>query len=237
MMRLCDYLADVFRYRQKDSENSAVFVDAGVVGGTSWIDKKIIKVIQKIEFRTDYPWGEVVQTIALAAAKSGTQVITRPQPYSLKEEVCELVWEYPIPVWSQKVERWNWKQVCQKNIRLQIKDLPESPKCSYSRRLTEDPGRIHKYPVRKAPATPARTRPEKPSVATTPATGTRSKAERRQEKKAARKEETWNKRAEKSARKAEKADEVPSVFKTPVRRKLDEAMQNAGSIESVLLLV
>ena len=40
---MCDYLADVFRSRQKDSENSAVFVGAGVVGGTSWIDKKIAK--------------------------------------------------------------------------------------------------------------------------------------------------------------------------------------------------
>ena len=51
---MCDYLADVFRSRQKDSENSAVFVGAGVVGGTSWIDKKIAKTSQKIEFRTDY---------------------------------------------------------------------------------------------------------------------------------------------------------------------------------------
>ena len=94
-------------------------------------------------------------------------------------------------------------------------------------------------PPRKAPATPARNRPEEPSVATTPATGTKSKAERRQEKKAARKEEKRNKRAEKSARKAEKtekAQETPSASKMPVRRKLDVAMENAGSIESVLLL-
>ena len=87
-----------------------------------------------------------------------------------------------------------------------------------------------------APATPARNRPAEMSVATTPATGTRSKAERKQEKKAARKEEKRNKRAEKSARKAEKAEEVPSASKTPVQRKLDAAMENAGSIESVLLL-
>ena len=77
---MCDYLADVFRNKQKDSENSAVFVGAGVVGGTSWIDKKVIKTSQKIEFRTDYPWGEVVQRIALAAAKSGTQVIAEAPP-------------------------------------------------------------------------------------------------------------------------------------------------------------
>ena len=72
-----------------------------------------------------------------------------------------------------------------------------------------------------------------------PATGTKSKTARKQEKKAARKEEKRNKRAEKSARKvekaeAEKSEETPS--KMPVRRKLDIAMENAGSIESVLLL-
>ena len=39
---MCDYQADVFRNRQKHSENSADFVGAGVVGGTSWIDKKIV---------------------------------------------------------------------------------------------------------------------------------------------------------------------------------------------------
>ncbi|CAE7904921.1 Rnf13 [Symbiodinium microadriaticum] len=68
---------------------------------------------------------------------------------------------------------------------------------------------------------------------------TKSKTARKQEKKAARKEEKRNKRAEKSARKvekaeAEKSEETPS--KMPVRRKLDIAMENAGSIESVLLL-
>ena len=77
---MCDYLADVFRNRQKDSENSAVFVGAGVLGGTSWVDMKIMKSSQKIEFRTDYPWGEVVQRLALAAAKSGTQVIVEVPP-------------------------------------------------------------------------------------------------------------------------------------------------------------
>ena len=80
----------------------------------------------------------------------------------------------------------------------------------------------------QAPAIPARSRPEESSVATTPATGTRSKAERKQEKKAARKEEKRNKKAEKSAKKAKKAEaekaakaeETPSASKTPVRRKL-----------------
>ena len=75
-----DYLADAFHNRQKDSKNSAVFVGAGVLRGTSWLDKKIVRSNQKIEFRTDYPWGEVVQRIALAAAKSGTQVIVEVPP-------------------------------------------------------------------------------------------------------------------------------------------------------------
>ena len=86
-----------------------------------------------------------------------------------------------------------------------------------------------------APATPA----IRPGETSTPAKGTKSRTERKQEKKAARKEEKRNKRAEKSARKAEKAEaEKPEGTppKTPVRRKLDAAMETAGSIESVLLL-
>ena len=77
---MCDYLADVLRNRQQDSKNSAVFVGAGVLGGISWFDRKIIKKSQKIEFSIDYPWGEVVRRIALAAAKSGTQVIVEVPP-------------------------------------------------------------------------------------------------------------------------------------------------------------
>ena len=85
-----------------------------------------------------------------------------------------------------------------------------------------------------APATPA-IRPGGES--STPAT--KSRAERKQEKKTARKEEKRNRRAEKSAKKAEKAEEEKpegTPPKTPVRRKLDAAMETAGSIESVLLL-
>ena len=88
---MCDCLADVFRNSQKDSENSAVFVGAGVVGGISWIDRRIIKKSQKIEFRTDYPWREVVQRIAPAAAKSGTQIIVEvpPEAASVKRGALE----------------------------------------------------------------------------------------------------------------------------------------------------
>ena len=35
---------------------------------------------QAIEFSTDYPWGKVVQRIAVTAAKSGTQVIGEVPP-------------------------------------------------------------------------------------------------------------------------------------------------------------
>ena len=86
-----------------------------------------------------------------------------------------------------------------------------------------------------APATPA----IRPGESSTPATGTNSRAERKQEKKTARKEEKRNRKAEKSAKKAERAEgENPEGTppKTPVRRKLDAAMETAGSIESVLLL-
>ena len=77
---MCEYLAGVFHNKQKGSHPSAVFVGAGVLGGTSWIDKHVQKSCQKIQFRTEYPWGEVVQRIALAAAKSGTQVIIEVPP-------------------------------------------------------------------------------------------------------------------------------------------------------------
>ncbi|CAE7193589.1 unnamed protein product [Symbiodinium sp. KB8] len=43
-----------------------------------------------------------------------------------------------VQVWCQKLERWNWKQAYQRNISLPATDLPESAKCSYSRRLTEE---------------------------------------------------------------------------------------------------
>ena len=77
---MCEYLADVFHNKQKGFHNSAVFVGAGVLGGTSWIDKHVQTSSQRIQFRTEYPWGEVVQRIALAAAKSGTQVIVEIPP-------------------------------------------------------------------------------------------------------------------------------------------------------------
>ena len=93
---------------------------------------------------------------------------------------------------------------------------------------------------RRAPATPT-VRPGGES--STPATG-KSRAERKQEKKTtrkeektARKEEKRNRRA-KQAEQAEEQEEKPEGTppKTPVRRKLDAAMESAGSIESVLLL-
>ena len=87
---------------------------------------------------------------------------------------------------------------------------------------------LPKVDRREAPGTPA----VRPGETSTPATGTKSRTERKQDKKAARKEEKRNKRAEKSARKAEKAEaekheEKPEEIspKTPVRRKLDAAMQ------------
>ena len=92
---------------------------------------------------------------------------------------------------------------------------------------------------RRAPATPT-VRPGGGS--TTPATG-KSRAERKQEKKTARKDEKTARKEEKRNRRAKQAEqaeeregkpeETPS--RTPVRRKLDAAMESAGTIESVLL--
>ena len=90
---------------------------------------------------------------------------------------------------------------------------------------------------RRAPATPTG------GESATPATG-KSRAERKQEKKTARKEEKTARKEEKRNRRAKQAEqaeeregkpeETPS--RTPVRRKLDAAMESAGTIESVLLL-
>ena len=93
---------------------------------------------------------------------------------------------------------------------------------------------------RRAPATPT-VRPGGES--TTPATG-KSRAERKQEKKAARKGEKTARKEEKRNRRAKQAEQVEeregkpeeTPSRTPVRRKLDAAMESAGTIESVLLL-
>ena len=93
---------------------------------------------------------------------------------------------------------------------------------------------------RRAPATPT-VRPGGES--STPATA-KSRAERKQEKKTARKEEKTARKEEKRNRRAKKAEQAEEQEekpegtppKTPVRRKLDAAMESAGSIESVLLL-
>ena len=95
---------------------------------------------------------------------------------------------------------------------------------------------------RRAPATPTPTvRAEGESA--TPATG-KSRAERKQEKKAARKEEKTARKEEKRNRRAKQAEQVEeregkpeeTPTRTPARRKLDAAMESAGTIESVLLL-
>ena len=72
----------------------------------------------------------------------------------------------------------------------------------------------------------------RPGDTSTPATGTKSRTERKEERKSARKEEKRNRKLEKSARKAEESE----AGRDPVRRKLDAALENAGSIESVILL-
>ena len=92
-----------------------------------------------------------------------------------------------------------------------------------------------------APATPA-IRPGH-GESSTPAAG-KSKAERKQEKKTARKEEKTARKEEKRNRRAKQAEQAEekeekperTPSRTPARRKLDAAMESAGTIESVLLL-
>ncbi|CAE7250037.1 unnamed protein product, partial [Symbiodinium sp. CCMP2456] len=73
------------------------------------------------------------------------------------------------------------------------------------------------------------TRPEETS---TPTTGTKSKAERKEAKKSARKEDKRNRKLDKVAKKAEESE----MERESVRRKLDKALENAGCIESIVLL-
>ena len=93
---------------------------------------------------------------------------------------------------------------------------------------------------RRAPATPT-VRPGGESSMPAVSTG-KSRAERKQEKKTARKEEKTARKEEKRNRRAKKAEQAEEEKpegtppKTPARRKLDAAMESAGSIESVLLL-
>ena len=93
---------------------------------------------------------------------------------------------------------------------------------------------------RRAPATPT-VRPGGESA--TPATG-KSRAERKQEKKTARKEEKTARKEEKRNRRAKQAEQAEeqeekpegTPSKTPVRRKLDAAMESAGEEERIKLM-
>ena len=180
----------------------------------------------------------------------------RPQPYSLEEEVGNLVWEYPkVPSqWKADQSETNvWKKFLHQKpkgtprSRQPALYLPQVPWNFSQEEITEAPtGKRHTEILelpkvdRRAPATPT-VRPGGES--STPATG-KSRAERKQEKKTARKEEKTARKEEKRNRRAKQAEQAEEQEekpegtppKTPVRRKLDAAMESAGSIESVLLL-
>ena len=76
---MCSYLYDVMTSRQQTS-NSVIFIAAGVLGGSSWLNRQVAGIFEKVEFRTDYPLGEVVQRIARRAAQGKTQVIVEVPP-------------------------------------------------------------------------------------------------------------------------------------------------------------
>ena len=73
---MCSYLFAVAEFRQRTS-NSVIFIGAGVLG---WLDRQVVENFEKVEFRTDYPWGEVVQRIARKASQRKTQVIVEVPP-------------------------------------------------------------------------------------------------------------------------------------------------------------
>eukprot|EP00439_Symbiodinium_sp_Y106_P043009 s6933_g5.t1 len=76
---MCSYLYDVMTSRQQNA-NAVIFVGAGVLGRSSWLNRQIDENFEKVEFRTDYPWGEVVQRIARKAALKGIQVVVEVPP-------------------------------------------------------------------------------------------------------------------------------------------------------------
>ena len=67
---ICSYLYDV-RSSQQQNVNSVIFVGAAVLGGSSWLNRQIDENFEKVEFRTDYPWREVVQSIARKTVQKG----------------------------------------------------------------------------------------------------------------------------------------------------------------------
>ena len=71
---MCSYLYDVMTCRQQTA-NSVIFIGAGVLGGCWWLKRQIDEDFEKVEFRTDYRWGEIVQRIARKAAQGKVQVI------------------------------------------------------------------------------------------------------------------------------------------------------------------
>ena len=76
---MCSDLFAVAESRQRTS-NSVVFIGAGVLGRSSWLDRQIVENFEKVELRTDYPWGEVVQRIARKASQWKTQMIVEVPP-------------------------------------------------------------------------------------------------------------------------------------------------------------
>ncbi|CAE7681231.1 unnamed protein product [Symbiodinium sp. CCMP2456] len=162
-----------------------------------------------------------------------------PQPYSLKEEVRNLGWEYPtVPLqWKTDRSRTNvWKKGQKQERELKkhlLESYPRQEPLSWNSNPMMCPRRegntellsLPKVDRRGKAATPA----IRPGDTSTPATGTKSKTERKEEKKAARKEEKRNRKLEKSAQKAEESE----AERDPARRKLDAALENAGEEERI----
>ena len=166
-----------------------------------------------------------------------------PQPHFLQGEVC--TWEHPsaYPKWKQRQSRKSLvksnqleKEVSQDPDSEEIMEKPEAkPPTRFAEVLKlppvcrggpgEKPGVESsageaKEIASEEPSTPAKAKPlEAPSTAeriATPATGSKSRAERKKEKKAARKEE---KKSRKNKRNMEASEDQG------VRRKLDTAME------------
>ena len=57
----CVLTSLLWRNFANEPSNSVIFIGAGVLGRSSWLDRQVVENFEKVEFRTDYPRGEVVQ--------------------------------------------------------------------------------------------------------------------------------------------------------------------------------
>ena len=181
----------------------------------------------------------------------------RPQPYSLEEEVGSLVWEYPkVPLqWKVDLNETNvWKEFLhqkpkgtprsqqpalylpqvpwnlskeEKLKHLQVEDTRKF--WNYPQCIGDRPLRLQPFVLEAKVLRQLRERAE-------PSGSKKRRQPGKKKRLPGRKRKETGEQSKQNRLKNEKRSLKETPSKTPVRRKLDAAMENAGSIESVLLL-